>query len=77
MGDHGWLPLIMLGMLLTPVVLAVAAAVLLVAAVRWSNRTNRPPTAFPAGWYEDPWQGASLRYWDGMQWTGDTRTPRS
>ena len=66
MGDHGWLfPLILLGMLLVPLVLAVDAAVLLFAAVRWSNRPKWPLTAFPAGWYADPWHGASLRYWDG------------
>lgn len=24
-----------------------------------------------AGWYEDPEDGAQLRYWDGTQWTAD------
>jgi membrane protease YdiL (CAAX protease family) len=23
----------------------------------------------PAGWYPDPWDGASQRYWDGQTWT--------
>lgn len=26
----------------------------------------------PAGWYEDPWRQAPLRWWDGQQWTGHT-----
>lgn len=26
----------------------------------------------PAGWYEDPWQQAEVRWWDGQQWTGST-----
>ncbi|MGZ4691025.1 MAG: DUF4328 domain-containing protein [Acidimicrobiia bacterium] len=24
----------------------------------------------PPGWHPDPWAAASLRYWDGRQWTG-------
>lgn len=27
----------------------------------------------PAGWYEDPAGGPSLRWWDGYRWTGRTR----
>jgi hypothetical protein len=30
---------------------------------------NLPATA-PPGWHPDPWAAASLRYWDGTQWTG-------
>ncbi len=26
--------------------------------------------ATPAGWYPDPWDQTSLRYWDGLEWTG-------
>ena len=27
-----------------------------------------------AGWYDDPWSQADLRWWDGQQWTGQTAT---
>jgi DNA polymerase III subunit epsilon len=27
-----------------------------------------------AGWYEDPWNQADLRWWDGQQWSGRTAT---
>lgn len=27
-----------------------------------------------AGWYDDPWSQADLRWWDGRQWTGRTAT---
>ncbi|MGN7778200.1 exonuclease domain-containing protein [Mycolicibacterium sp. 22603] len=27
-----------------------------------------------AGWYDDPWNQADLRWWDGQQWTGQTAT---
>lgn len=26
----------------------------------------------PANWYTDPWNPDRLRWWDGMQWTGQT-----
>jgi hypothetical protein len=28
------------------------------------------PATAPPGWHPDPWAAASLRYWDGRQWTG-------
>jgi hypothetical protein len=28
------------------------------------------PATAPPGWHPDPWATASLRYWDGTQWTG-------
>lgn len=28
------------------------------------------PATAPPGWHPDPWAAASLRYWDGNQWTG-------
>jgi hypothetical protein len=28
--------------------------------------------ATPAGWYDDPWRRAPLRWWDGSAWTGQT-----
>src|SRR3954452_23321678 len=31
--------------------------------------------AMPAGWYEDPWHGPGLRWWDGHQWTVHTVVP--
>ncbi|BCZ23711.1 hypothetical protein MTY59_35660 [Mycobacterium senriense] len=39
-------------------------------------RLNAPATssAMPvAGWYEDPWGHAFARWWDGTQWTNQTR----
>lgn len=33
-----------------------------------------PPQLPPAGWYADPSGEASLRYWDGRQWTSATDT---
>ena len=38
-------------------------------AERW-----RPPPTTPAGWYPDPDDPASLRYWDGYAWS-EHRTP--
>jgi hypothetical protein len=32
--------------------------------------TDVPPSSTPPGWHPDPWAAASLRYWDGTQWTG-------
>ena len=32
--------------------------------------------AMPPGWYEDPWHGPGLRYWDGHQWTTHTVVPQ-
>ncbi|AQA04640.1 hypothetical protein BVC93_21935 [Mycobacterium sp. MS1601] len=29
-----------------------------------------------AGWYDDPWNQADLRWWDGQQWSGRTATTR-
>ena len=29
----------------------------------------------PPGWYEDPWHGPGLRWWDGHQWTVHTVVP--
>ncbi|WP_459967001.1 DUF2510 domain-containing protein [Mycobacterium sp. MUNTM1] len=26
-----------------------------------------------AGWYEDPWRRAFARWWNGTEWTDDTR----
>ena len=31
----------------------------------------------PAGWYPDPESRTSLRYWDGLDWTGARRSPPS
>lgn len=28
------------------------------------------PAVYSAGWYQDPWAHAALRYYDGSQWTG-------
>jgi Protein of unknown function (DUF2510) len=28
-----------------------------------------------SGWYDDPWMEASLRYWDGSEWTSRTANP--
>ncbi len=30
-----------------------------------------PVATVNAGWYADPWKLATLRWWDGTQWTGD------
>ncbi len=34
-----------------------------------------PPTAPPAGWYVDPWQRATYRWWDGQAWSWQVHTP--
>jgi hypothetical protein len=31
--------------------------------------------ALPPGWYEDPWHGPGVRWWDGLQWTTHTAVP--
>jgi hypothetical protein len=28
----------------------------------------------PPGWYDDPWDGTRIRWWDGHQWTGYAAT---
>ena len=34
---------------------------------------GRPPVGTtPAGWYADPWQQATWRWWDGVGWTSHT-----
>jgi hypothetical protein len=35
-----------------------------------SPATPTTPATAPPGWHPDPWAAASLRYWDGNQWTG-------
>jgi hypothetical protein len=35
---------------------------------------ERPPDGPPAGWYPDPSQTATQRYWDGRSWT-EQRAP--
>lgn len=37
-----------------------------------SRRADSSPSE---GWFGDPWQDGSLRWWDGSQWTGYTSTP--
>jgi len=34
-----------------------------------------PPSAPPAGWYFDPWQRATYRWWDGQAWSWQVHTP--
>jgi hypothetical protein len=37
-------------------------------------RPPGPPTQVARkGWYRDPWQRDSVRYWDGWQWTPRVR----
>lgn len=43
-----------------------------VAAAGSSSPPQTAPRDVPAGWYPDPWDATSLRYWDGTQWTGHT-----
>ncbi|CAB4955156.1 unannotated protein [freshwater metagenome] len=31
----------------------------------------------PAGWYPDPWKQATLRYWDGTNWTSSTNATQA
>ena len=37
------------------------------------NMSEDVTTLPPAGWYGDPQDAAALRYWDGSQWTDQTR----
>ena len=37
--------------------------------------TFAPPSAPPAGWYLDPWQRATYRWWDGQTWSWQVHTP--
>src|SRR3954470_3150704 len=41
-----------------------------------SDTTTPPRPDAPAGWYPDPSQAATQRYWDGENWT-DQRAPLS
>jgi hypothetical protein len=35
------------------------------------------PRLPPPGWHADPWQEASMRWWDGTQWSGYTWPPKA
>jgi hypothetical protein len=62
------------GYVIVPVI--IGAIILFIA--RSQNRSTTPgaatvrAAAAPAGWYDDPWRQARLRYWDGTAWTGHT-----
>jgi hypothetical protein len=34
--------------------------------------TGAPQSAWPEGWYADPWTAGQYRYWSGQAWTGAT-----
>lgn len=60
------------------VVLVVGAVVVggIVAVVMLVNRkapANRPPNAPAPGWYPDPQQPGTVRYFDGTAWTTQSR----
>ncbi|MFT8395520.1 RDD family protein [Propionibacterium sp.] len=42
-----------------------------------SSATGGPAGAPPEGWYPDPRDAGGERYWDGTQWTHNTRTPQA
>ena len=47
----------------------------LLAAVQAQNNARPAATKWPAGWYDDPNGNAGAqRFWDGHQWTQQTRT---
>ena len=43
-----------------------------VAAQQRPAPVGRPGPLPPPGWHPDPWRLASMRWWDGSQWTGYT-----
>src|SRR5262245_24884703 len=34
-----------------------------------------PPSLPPPGWYDDPWESAPLRWWDGHRWSWHVHDP--
>jgi Predicted metal-dependent membrane protease len=39
------------------------------------DRDTSAPALPPPGWYADPWQASSVRWWDGTTWTGHATPP--
>jgi hypothetical protein len=39
------------------------------AEARNPSTPTHPPSTKPPGWYDDPWQQARVRYWNGYEWT--------
>ena len=37
-----------------------------------SAAAGASPSAWPEGWYADPWTAGQYRYWNGQTWTGAT-----
>jgi len=40
-----------------------------------SSESQTETATTPAGWYDDPWSQAPLRWWDGTTWTGSVSEP--
>lgn len=53
-----------------PVAAAATSATAATAAIAGGATAGDATTDSPPGWHPDPWEVASLRYWDGNQWTG-------
>ena len=68
MPNIGWMEILIL---FTMFGIPAIAVVLIVFAVRASNRRPLAPPPLPAGWFADPTGRHAYRYWDGSRWSSE------